>query len=96
MSDDRFTERFDPAAWREDRKPAAYLRRSLAGVGIVLDEAEEVAAVPRPAAQTVEVDRDEIRSVLVAAGANEAELAWLVPSCPSVAAARTWRPRRIA
>lgn len=36
--------------------------------------------------------RDQVRAVLVSRGATEDELAWMVPSCPSIDHARTWVP----
>ena len=42
--------------------------------------------------EPVPVDRDEIRAILVAAGAPSGDLEWLVASCPSIEDARGYRP----
>lgn len=72
-----------------------FLRGQLASVGIVL----EPAVAPSPAAARAPgadhppaVDRDEVRAILVDAGAPAADLEWLIASCPSVEDARSYRP----
>lgn len=79
-----------PAGPNRDLRSA--LREQLRGVGIELDDpAPRIRATAPTAAPPI--DRDAVREVLVAAGATDAELAWLVPSCPSLELARAWRPR---
>lgn len=68
------------------------MREQLRGVGIELDDpAPRIRATAPTAAPPI--DRDAVRAILSAAGATDAELAWLVPSCPSLELARAWRPR---
>ena len=74
-----------------------FLRVQLASIGIVLEPAVApssepgAATVPGPAA-TPEVDRDQVREILVAAGASETDLDWLVRSCTSIEDAKGYRP----
>lgn len=70
-----------------------YLRGQLASVGIVLDPVAETAPSSPPAsAAPAEVDREEVRRILVEAGAPATDLDWLVASCPSIEDARGYRP----
>ncbi len=73
-------------------RDSAFLRGQLLSVGIVL-EPSTVGAGPRasspPAADAV--DRDEVRRILVDAGAPPWDLDWLVASCPGLDAARGYR-----
>jgi len=76
-----------------------YLHGQLASVGIVLDPAVPAAPnSPPPAAEAppirepAPVDREEVRALLVAAGAPPDDLEWLVRSCPSIEDARGYRP----
>lgn len=77
-------------------RDAAYLRGQLASVGIVLDPATTAAAPSagfRPTApEPGSMDRDEVRAILIAAGAPVADLEWLVESCPSIEDAKGYRP----
>jgi hypothetical protein len=78
------------------RGDSAYLRGLLASSGILLDEP---AIVTAPILRTgpAPVDRDEVRRVLVAAGAPAGDLEWLTASAPSLEAARGYRsPARYA
>lgn len=64
-----------------------YLHGQLASVGIVLEPAAgSCSSPPGPAtpAAAATVDRAEVRSILVAAGAPAKDLDWLVASCPSI------------
>jgi hypothetical protein len=70
----------------------AFLRGQLASVGILLDPPTPAAAPPPAKQAPSSVDRDEVRTILVAAGAPAHELEWLVASCPSVEDARGYRP----
>jgi hypothetical protein len=61
-----------------------FLRGQLASVGIFLDE-----PTPRQAHRALEqpmpgVDRDEVRRILMSAGAPPRDLDWLTASCPSI------------
>lgn len=75
-----------------------HMRGLLRVQGIVLDEATEVSPTATPSPQTAEgVDRDEVLRILVEAGAPAKDLEWLTDSCPSIEAARRYRPpRRVA
>ncbi len=76
-------------------RDARIMRERLAAVGIEL----EPAPAERPALRAVpcypdgvDVDRDAIREVLVAAGAPARDLGWLTSSCPSMAEALAYQP----
>lgn len=76
-----------------------FLRGQLASVGIVLDPAVPSTATCASAssAPRAPVDPDEVRAILVAAGAPATDLKWLVPSCRSIEDARGYRaPARSA
>lgn len=77
-------------------RESARMRAELAAVGIILDD-------PRPPLSAVAiqqsappVDRDAVRAVLVAAGAPDRDVEWLVASCPSLEDAKAYRPPPIA
>lgn len=77
----------------------AYLRGQLASAGIVLDPAVPAAPNSPPPADEVPltrepapVDREEVRTILMATGAPPGDLEWLVRSCPSLEDARGYRP----
>jgi hypothetical protein len=71
-----------------------HMRQRLEAVGITLDEAKP--PMHKPVVQVTQqpVDRDAVREVLVARGASARDLAWLVASAPSLAAARAFTPPR--
>lgn len=76
-------------------RDAKFMRGQLASVGILLDQptpARPVGQAPTVAASPGGVDREAIRDVLVAAGAPAGDLEWLMASCPSIEAARGYRP----
>jgi len=71
----------------------AYLHGQLASVGIVLEPAAAPSSAPAPPSrESAQVDREEVRAILVAAGAPPGDLEWLVRSCPSLEDARGYRP----
>ena len=70
---------------------SAYLRGSLASVGILIDPPTEP-AMPVTIAPPPVVDRVAIRAILKQAGAAPHHLDWLVESCPSEEAARGYTP----
>lgn len=70
------------------------MRARLASVGIFLDEPKPAAKPARSTSADVNPDREAIREILVAAGAPDHDLEWLVNSCPNVDAARTYQPPR--
>lgn len=75
----------------------AFMRGILAAYGMPLDapsEPERPTSAMEPTAPAP-VDRDEVRSLLVAAGAPERDLEWLIASCPSLDDARAYRPPKI-
>lgn len=75
-------------------RDSAYLRAELArNAGLFLDEPDSDRDVkpPNTPEPSLEVDRAEVRRILVAAGAPAADLEWLVASCVSVEAARGYR-----
>lgn len=79
--------------------PRDFMRRELArNAGITLDDDRPqpaaVAAEPTLPREVSDEDRVLIREVLVAAGAPEKDLEWLVASCPSVEDALTYEPAR--
>lgn len=72
----------------------AFMRGILAAYGMPLDKPIEHGQ-PAPGARPADpapVDRDAVRALLVAAGAPGRDLEWLVVSCPSIDAARAYRP----
>lgn len=67
----------------------------LQNAGITLDE--HIRRAPRPPTdrpEPVVVDPARVREILVAAGAPERDLEWLVESCPSVWDAMKYTPTR--
>jgi hypothetical protein len=70
----------------------AFLRGQLASVGILLDPPTPTAAATPAAKDESSVDRDQVRAILVAAGAPTEDLNWLIASCPSIEDARGYRP----
>lgn len=68
------------------------MRMHLASAGIFLDDKAERRAHTPQVTIAAEPDRDEIRRILLGAGCSEAELSWMVPSCPSVGHAKSYRP----
>jgi hypothetical protein len=75
---------------------SAYLRGLLALSGILPDEPAIVTA-PLMRTAPAPVDRDEVRRILVSAGAPAGDLEWLVRSAISLEAARGYRaPARYA
>lgn len=72
----------------------AFMRGILAAYGMPLDPPIDPA---RPTseiepAEPAPVDRDdEVRSILVEAGAPDRDLEWLIASCPSIDDARAYR-----
>jgi len=73
-------------------RDAAYMRGQLASVGILIAPAADprAAVIARPPAPPT-VDRELVREILVSADAPAHHLEWLVASCPSIAAALTYR-----
>lgn len=67
------------------------LRMSLALAGITLDEPRPTAKVD-PARARAAIDREAIRQILVDARAPAHDIEWMTAACPSVAAARAYRP----
>jgi hypothetical protein len=72
-------------------RDAAFMRGQLASVGILL-EPSAAPSTPAAPATADAVDRDEVRAILIAAGAPARDLEWLVRSCPSIEDARAYRP----
>jgi hypothetical protein len=71
------------------------LRALLADVGIKLDDHRQAPAARRkpPVSELDDrLDRDLIREILIAAGAQAHNVEWLTASCPSVAAAMGYVP----
>jgi len=70
----------------------AYLKGQLASVGILLEDRPTDVARPPVVRDPITTDeRDEIRRILMSAGAPPRSLEWLVASCPSIDDARTYR-----
>jgi hypothetical protein len=67
------------------------MRGQLASVGIFLDD-KLTAPRPAPAPTVAQVDRDEIRAVLIERGAPARDLDWLTASCPDLAEALMFEP----
>lgn len=69
------------------------MRLGLATAGINLDEPRRELIKPSAPAPYV-VDRAAVRAELEQRGATAEQLHWLVPSCPSLDAARSFTPIR--
>lgn len=69
------------------------MRLGLAVAGITLDEPKRDLVRP-PAPPAAPLDRDAVRAELERRGATAEQLRWLVPSCPSMSAARSFTPIR--
>lgn len=70
----------------------AYLKGQLASVGILLEDRPTDVARPQVVRDPITTDeRDEMRRILMSAGAPPRSLEWLVASCPSIDDARTYR-----
>lgn len=64
-----------------------------AGLDFTLDERKPaIAPMPTVTSAGPEVDRTEIRELLVMLGAPGSDLEWLTASCPSVEYALTYQP----
>ncbi len=73
------------------RDDSAYLRGSLASVGILLDDPAAPSTATSSPPTSAPIDRALIREILVDARAPANDLEWLTASCPSVDAAREYR-----
>jgi hypothetical protein len=73
-------------------RDAERMRMELASAGILLDRPSATATVPATPAPRPAVDREQVRAILVAAGAPATDLEWLIASCPSLDDARGYQP----
>lgn len=67
------------------------MRCQLASVGIFIDD-KPAEIHPALAPTVAQVDRDEIRAVLIERGAPARDLDWLTASCPDLAEALMFEP----
>lgn len=65
----------------------------LAKVGIVLDPPKAIAAMPPRCDPRPEIDRAQLRAILLERGARDGDLDWLTKSCPDLASALSYVPR---
>ena len=70
------------------------MREQLAEAGITLDKPKSNLRVVQKPVPHAGVDREAVRRTLIERGVDERDLEWMVSSCPSLEAVRTFKPTR--